>query len=43
MMGLMLTAKQTMGVDRFDTLALGSHSRAQSFKTIGRSKSGIAY
>ncbi|KAL8938779.1 MAG: hypothetical protein Q9211_003051 [Gyalolechia sp. 1 TL-2023] len=30
---------KTMGVDRFDTLALGK----QSFKTIGRSNRGMAY
>ena len=28
-----------MGIDRFDTLALGK----QNFKTIGRSRSGVAY
>lgn len=30
---------EIMGVDRFDTLALGK----QSFKTVGRSRSGRAY
>lgn len=39
----MLTLSQTMGVDRFDTLAIGSSPKAQSFKTIGRSKRGMAY
>lgn len=33
------SAKMDMGVDRFDTLALGT----QNSKTIGRSKSGRAY
>lgn len=31
-----------MGVDRFDTLALG-HSGSKKFYTIGRTSSGIAY
>lgn len=31
-----------MGVDRFDTLALGSE-RSQKFYTIGRTSSGVAY
>ena len=30
---------EVMGIDRFDTLAIGR----ESFKTIGRGRSGIAY
>lgn len=41
--GVMLTRFQFMGVDRFDTLALGPNPMAQSFKTIGRSTKGMAY
>ena len=33
----------TMGVDRFNTLALNIESRPEKFYTIGRSKSGVAY
>ncbi|KAL4987146.1 Sodium/calcium exchanger protein-domain-containing protein [Aspergillus falconensis] len=33
----------TMGVDRFDTLALNLGSRSEKFYTIGRSRSGVAY
>lgn len=37
----------TMGVDRFDTLAVGGLVRAElqsmSFKTVGRGRSGVAY
>jgi Ca2+:H+ antiporter len=33
----------TMGVDRFDTLALGSsQEQSRRFYTVGRSRSGIA-
>ncbi|KAJ5708049.1 hypothetical protein N7488_007850 [Penicillium malachiteum] len=32
----------SMGVDRFDTLALGS-SRSEKFYTIGRTQAGVAY
>jgi Ca2+:H+ antiporter len=32
----------SMGVDRFDTLALGA-SRSEKFYTIGRSTTGVAY
>ncbi|KAL2836048.1 Sodium/calcium exchanger protein-domain-containing protein [Aspergillus pseudoustus] len=32
----------TMGIDRFNTLALGSE-RSEKFYTIGRAKSGVAY
>lgn len=32
----------SMGVDRFDTLALGT-SRSEKFYTIGRSTTGVAY
>ncbi|KAJ5580113.1 uncharacterized protein N7459_006098 [Penicillium hispanicum] len=32
----------SMGVDRFDTLALGT-SRSESFYTIGRTRAGVAY
>ena len=31
---------EMMGIDRFDTLALGGHS---SFKTVGRKQSGRAW
>ncbi|KAL4976526.1 Sodium/calcium exchanger protein-domain-containing protein [Aspergillus desertorum] len=33
----------TMGVDRFDTLALNLGPRSEKFYTIGRSRSGVAY
>lgn len=32
----------SMGVDRFDTLALGT-SRAEKFYTVGHSRAGAAY
>lgn len=33
----------TLGIDRFDTLALGSSPSAAKFYTIGKGTSGIAY
>jgi Ca2+:H+ antiporter len=33
----------SMGVDRFDTLALGGTSSAEKFYTIGRTRGGEAY
>ena len=33
---------ENMGVDRFDTLALGS-SQSQKFYTVGRTHAGVAY
>ena len=33
---------ENMGVDRFDTLALGA-SRSEKFYTIGRNRAGVAY
>lgn len=32
----------SMGVDRFDTLALGT-SQAEKFYTIGKTRAGVAY
>lgn len=33
---------ESMGVDRFDTLALGA-TRSEKFYTVGRSTAGLAY
>jgi Ca2+:H+ antiporter len=33
----------SMGVDRFDTLAVGGTSRTDKFYTIGRTRGGEAY
>ncbi|KAI6894134.1 hypothetical protein KC318_g12147, partial [Hortaea werneckii] len=34
---------QTRGIDPSDTMALGSNMYAESFRTVGRSRSGRAY
>lgn len=33
----------SMGVDRFDTLAIGSTSSSNKFYTVGRTRGGVAY
>lgn len=33
---------ETMGVDRFDTLALNTQGQSRQFYTVGRTRSGIA-